>query len=58
LESQQGDVDWMRFWLQGYEAPDPAKKDQYKRWEHLRELRDADAQATGQARNDNASQVN
>jgi hypothetical protein len=41
-ESQQGDVDWFRFWLQGYEDPDPAKAEQYKRWEHLRELRDAD----------------
>jgi dipeptidyl aminopeptidase/acylaminoacyl peptidase len=58
LESQQGDVDWMRFWLQGYEAPDPAKKDQYKRWENLRELRDADAQATGRAQDNNASKEN
>jgi dipeptidyl aminopeptidase/acylaminoacyl peptidase len=41
-ESQQGDVDWFRFWLQGYQDPDPAKKEQYLRWEHLRELRDAD----------------
>jgi hypothetical protein len=32
LESQQGDVDWMRFWLQGYEDPDPAKKAQYELW--------------------------
>ena len=29
LESQQGDVDWMRFWLQGYEDSDPAKKAEY-----------------------------
>jgi hypothetical protein len=36
--SQQGDVDWFRFWLQGYERPDPEDPDQYKRWEHLREL--------------------
>jgi len=33
--SQQGNVDWFRFWLQGYEAPDPAKKDEYQRWEQL-----------------------
>ena len=51
LESQQGDVDWLRFWLQGYEDPDPDKKGQYKRWEHLRELRDADAKPTGQTQN-------
>jgi len=38
LASQQGNVDWFRFWLQGYEDPDPAKRAQYKRWENLREL--------------------
>jgi hypothetical protein len=26
LESQQGDVDWFRFWLQGYEDADLAKQ--------------------------------
>jgi dipeptidyl aminopeptidase/acylaminoacyl peptidase len=36
LESQQGNVDWMRFWLQGYEDPDPAKRAQYERWHKLR----------------------
>jgi dipeptidyl aminopeptidase/acylaminoacyl peptidase len=40
LESQQGNVDWFRFWLQDYEDPDPAKAEQYKRWEGLRQLRD------------------
>jgi dipeptidyl aminopeptidase/acylaminoacyl peptidase len=43
MASQQGNVDWFRFWLQGYERPNPEDPDQYKRWEHLRELRDADA---------------
>ncbi len=33
--SQQGAVDWFRFWLQGYEASDPAKAPQYRRWERL-----------------------
>jgi dipeptidyl aminopeptidase/acylaminoacyl peptidase len=46
MESQQGDADWFRFWLQGYEDTDPAKADQYKRWENLRELRDADTKTT------------
>jgi hypothetical protein len=32
LESQQGNIDWMRFWLQDYEDPDPAKVGQYVRW--------------------------
>jgi dipeptidyl aminopeptidase/acylaminoacyl peptidase len=36
LESQQGDVDWMRFWLQDYEDPDPSKQAQYERWRKLR----------------------
>ncbi len=40
LASQQGNVDWFSFWLQGYEDPDPAKAEQYTRW---RELRDAQA---------------
>jgi dipeptidyl aminopeptidase/acylaminoacyl peptidase len=35
LESQQGNVDWLRFWLQGYEDPDPAKQTQYERWRLL-----------------------
>ncbi len=38
LESQQGDVDWFRFWLQGYKDPDPAKRDQYQRWESMSQL--------------------
>jgi dipeptidyl aminopeptidase/acylaminoacyl peptidase len=41
LESQQGDVDWFRFWLQGYEDPDPTKRLQYERWELLRSDRDS-----------------
>jgi dipeptidyl aminopeptidase/acylaminoacyl peptidase len=36
FESQQGNVDWMRFWLQDYEDPDPAKRPQYQRWRQLR----------------------
>jgi dipeptidyl aminopeptidase/acylaminoacyl peptidase len=29
-------LDWFAFWLQGREDPDPAKAEQYKRWEALR----------------------
>jgi len=43
LESQQGNVDWMRFWLQGYEDPDQSKVNEYRLWEHLRAARDAEA---------------
>ena len=35
LESQQGSIDWFRFWLQGYEDPDPTKRAQYDRWRAL-----------------------
>jgi dipeptidyl aminopeptidase/acylaminoacyl peptidase len=42
LESQQGDVDWFRFWLQGFEDDDPAKAEQYRRWERLRTLKSAE----------------
>jgi dipeptidyl aminopeptidase/acylaminoacyl peptidase len=38
--SQQGNVDWFRFWLQDYKDPDPAKAEQYKRWGELRKLRE------------------
>jgi dipeptidyl aminopeptidase/acylaminoacyl peptidase len=38
LASQQTNVDWFRFWLQGYEDPNPTKRAQYKRWESLRNL--------------------
>ena len=41
LESQQGDVDWFRFWLQGYRDPDPAKHAEHERWEELRSRRGA-----------------
>ncbi|MBT9333025.1 prolyl oligopeptidase family serine peptidase [Paracidobacterium acidisoli] len=52
LASITRNLDWYRFWLQGYEHPNPEDPDQYKRWEHLRELRDADQKATGPINND------
>ena len=36
LASQGGSVDWFRFWLQGYEDHNPAKAEQYARWQKLR----------------------
>jgi len=36
--AQTGNLDWFRFWLQGYEDPDPAKGHQYRRWRQLREM--------------------
>jgi predicted esterase len=35
-ESQQGNIDWLRFWLQGYEDPDPHKRAEYERWEAMK----------------------
>lgn len=35
IASQGGNVDWFRFWLQGYEDPDSEKSEQYQRWEKL-----------------------
>jgi dipeptidyl aminopeptidase/acylaminoacyl peptidase len=34
-------VDWFRFWLQGYEDPDSSKVEQYARWEKLCDLQRA-----------------
>lgn len=36
LASQQGNVDWFRFWLKGEEDPDPLKIEQYARWRRMR----------------------
>lgn len=35
LASQQANVDWFRFWLQGYEDPAVGKAGQYRYWENL-----------------------
>jgi hypothetical protein len=48
FESQQGNVDWMRFWLQGFEDPDPSKRAQYQRWEHIRDQQGAEDKAASQ----------
>jgi dipeptidyl aminopeptidase/acylaminoacyl peptidase len=42
MASQQGNVDWFRFWLQDYEDPDPAKAAQYQRWEKLCDMQVAE----------------
>jgi dipeptidyl aminopeptidase/acylaminoacyl peptidase len=36
LAAYARNVDWFRFWLQGYEDSDPSKADQYARWRTLR----------------------
>jgi len=37
LTSQQGNVDWFCFWLKGEVDRDAGKRDQYERWERMRE---------------------
>ncbi|HSZ00423.1 MAG TPA: hypothetical protein VK788_13060 [Terriglobales bacterium] len=39
LASQQGNVDWFRFWLEGEEDSDPTKANQYALWRRLRTKR-------------------
>jgi dipeptidyl aminopeptidase/acylaminoacyl peptidase len=38
LASRSGFVDWMAFWLNDTEDPDPRKAEQYKRWHELKLL--------------------
>jgi hypothetical protein len=40
LSSLQLNVDWFRFWLQGYERPGSKDPTQYSRWRTLREQQD------------------
>lgn len=47
LLSQQGTVDWYRFWLKGEEDPDPAKADRYARWRGMREKAEMVKSRTG-----------
>lgn len=37
IASLQRNIDWFRFWLQGYERPDAEDRDQYVRWRNMRE---------------------
>lgn len=50
LVSQEGNVDWFRFWLKGEEDPDPAKADQYARWRELREMQCASVKPDASSR--------
>jgi dipeptidyl aminopeptidase/acylaminoacyl peptidase len=41
LASQEMNVDWYDFWLNGHEDSDPAKADQYARWRELRKQKES-----------------
>jgi dipeptidyl aminopeptidase/acylaminoacyl peptidase len=47
MTSQQGNVDWLIFWLKGEEDPDPAKSGQYARWHELKKLQVDDVAKSG-----------
>ncbi len=36
LAAYERNLDWFRFWLQGYEDPNPVKKQQYAHWREMR----------------------
>lgn len=38
-EAAARNLDWFRFWLQGYEDPDPKKAELYERWQIMRRER-------------------
>ncbi|MCU1304955.1 MAG: putative prolyl oligopeptidase family protein [Candidatus Sulfotelmatobacter sp.] len=42
MTSQQGNVDWIAFWLKGDEDPDAAKQEQYLRWREMRKLQESE----------------
>ena len=37
VASLQRNIDWFRFWLQGYKRTNPEDRDQYVRWERMRQ---------------------
>ena len=46
LAAQTGNLDWFRFWLQGYEDPDPSKAEQYARWREFKKMQLEDDRKT------------
>ncbi len=47
LATMQRNLDWYRFWLQGYERSNPEDPNQYVRWRKLRELQQEDERKAG-----------
>jgi len=39
LAAYERNIDWFRYWLQGYEDPDQAKRDQYQHWREMKAAR-------------------
>lgn len=55
IASQGGSVDWFRFWLQNYEDPDPAKKEQYERWRGLRKMQEENERKSAEEKSTGAA---
>jgi dipeptidyl aminopeptidase/acylaminoacyl peptidase len=51
VASLQRNVDWFRFWMQGYERPNPEAVDQYKHWRSLKDDQAAGNPTTGKDKN-------
>ncbi|MDP9085324.1 MAG: prolyl oligopeptidase family serine peptidase, partial [Pseudomonadota bacterium] len=45
LAVYQRNLDWFRYWLQGWRDPNPAKNAQYARWDRMRDARSTRARA-------------
>lgn len=46
LAVYERNLDWFRYWLQGYSDPEPAKAAQYRRWDRLRDRQRASRRTT------------
>lgn len=49
LQSQQRNVDWFDYWLNGRVSDDPAKVDQYREWRELRRKKEAQSRQSSAA---------
>lgn len=46
LAAYERNIDWFRFWLQGYEDPDPAKRTQYVHWRGMKKAHGSGRQSS------------
>jgi dipeptidyl aminopeptidase/acylaminoacyl peptidase len=47
LASQQGNVDWFQFWLEGNECHEPNRETECRRWEMMRDTKPIDSKKAG-----------
>lgn len=58
LTSQQGNVDWFRFWLKDEEDSEPSKTDQYTRWRELKKMQEENDKKAAEEKGNSAPQKN